>query len=98
MIFFKKSEQQRNEMSLTIKKILPAGFTLISFEYDQKHFGNMIAKIQSASGIYTFVTDRGEIYCNDKMICDSSYHYFEKEDTFPKLLSIIKNELNNIIT
>ena len=94
MIFFKKkSEQRKNEMSLAIEKILPTGFTLISFEYDKKHFGNMIVKIKSPNMAYTFITDRSEIYCNGKMICDSSYRYFEKEDAFPKLLSIIQNEL-----
>lgn len=94
MKFFKKIQEQcNNEMITAIKKILPANCTLASFEYDKKHFGNMIVKINSPSKYYTFVTDRGEIYCNDKMICDSSYRYFEKEDTFPKILSVIKSEV-----
>ena len=92
-LFNKIQEKHNNEMITTIKKILPANCTLASFEYDKKHFGNMIVKISSPNKFYTFVTDRGEIHCNDKIICDSSYRYFEKEDTFPKLLSIIRSEL-----
>ena len=91
-LFKKRQEQQNNKMVMAIKQILPANYTLVSFEFDRKHFGNIIAKINSPSKHYTFVTDRGEIYCNGKMICDSSYRYFEKEDTFPKLLSVIKSE------
>ena len=91
--FKKKSEQRKNEMSMAVEKILPIGFTLISFEYDKKHFGNMIVRIKSPNTVYTFITDRGEIYCDGKMICDSSYRYLEKEDTFPKLLSIMQNQL-----
>jgi len=58
----------------------------------------MVVIINSPSKYYTFVTDRGEIYCNDKIICDGSYRYFEKEDTFPKLLSVIKSEVKCFFT
>ena len=98
MLFKKVRKNRKAEMSIAIEQILPDGCTLLLFEYDKKHFGNMIAEIQSPSKVYTFVTDRGEVYCNKKMICDSSYRYLEKEDTFSKLLSIIKNELNDITT
>ena len=94
MKLFKKIQEQRNnEMETVIKQILPANYTIESFEFDRKHFGNIIVKINSPNKHYTFVTDRGEIYCNGKMICDSSYRYFEKEDTFAKLLSVIESEV-----
>ena len=93
MFFKKRMEQRNNEMVNAIIEVLPNEFNLISFDYNDKIFGNMIVKIESSNKKYTFVTDRGEIYCNGKMICDSSYRYTENEDTFLKLLSIIKTEL-----
>ncbi len=93
-MFFKKLKAQRkNDMLNAMKAVLPAEATLVSFEYNDKVFGNIVVKIELKKIMHTFVTDRGEIYHNGKMICDSSYRHTEKEDTFPKLLQIIKNEL-----
>ena len=83
-----------DEMKQHILSILPSNSILIDFRYDAKCFGNMIVKIKQNEIIHVFITDRGEIYHNDEMLCDSSYRYKEKEDTFPKLLQMIKNVLN----
>ena len=82
-----------DEMKQHIVSILPSNSTLIDFLYDAKCFGNMIVKINQNGKAHIFITDRGEIYHNDEMLCDSSYQYKEKEDTFPKLLQMIKNVL-----
>jgi len=83
-----------DEMKQHIVSILPSNSTLIDFLYDAKFFGNMIVKINQNGKAHIFITDRGEIYHNDEMLCDSSYQYKEKEDTFHKLLQMIKNVLN----
>jgi hypothetical protein len=83
-----------NEMKHFIISELPSDAILIDFIYDSKCFGNMIAKIKQNGKVHTFITDRGEIYHNNEMLCDSSYRYKEKEDTFPKLLQMIKIVLN----
>ena len=94
-MFFKKLKMKRkNDMLNALKGVLPAEAILISFEYNEMIFGNIVVKIEFKKTLHTFVTDRGEIYHNGKMLCDSSYHYTEKEDTFPKLLQLIKTELN----
>ena len=93
-MFFKRLKEQReNDMLNALKAILPAAATLVSFDYNERVFGNIVVKIKLPKVMHTFVTDRGEIYHNGKMICDSSYHYTEKEDTFSKLIQLIKNEL-----
>ena len=53
----------------------------------------MTAKIKQSGKVHTFITDRGEIYYNGEMVCDSSYRYKEKEDIFPRLIQMIKNTL-----
>lgn len=84
-----------DEMKQFIISALPSDAILIDFIYDSKCFGNMIAKIKQNGKVHTFITDRGEIYHNDEMLCDSSYQYKEKEDTFPKFLQMIKMKLEN---
>ena len=66
---------------------------LISFEYRKQIFGNMIVKIKKADTVYDFVTDRGEIYCNNSLLCDASYHQAGTSDTFPRLVEIIKERV-----
>ena len=93
-MFFKRlKEQRKNDMLNALKAVIPAEATLVSFDYNKMVFGNIVIKIEMSKIMHTFVTDRGEIYHNGKMICDSSYRYTEKEDTFPKLLQMIKKEL-----
>ena len=94
MLLKKKTEQRKKEMLETIKALLPANATVILFEYNKKAFDNLVLKLEIEKEVHTFTTERGEIYHNGKMLCDSSYHYIEKEDTFPKFLQILKQELN----
>lgn len=82
------------EMKQHIVSVLPSNAVLIDFSYDFKCFGNMIVKINHNGKSHTFITDRGEIYRNDVMLCDSSYQYIEKQDTFLKLMQMIKNTLD----
>ena len=93
MFFKKRVEQRKNEMLEMIKTLLPTNATVVSFDYNEKVFGNIVLKLEIGKDTHTFITDRGEIYHNGKMLCDSSYHYTEKEDTFSKLLQLIKQEL-----
>ena len=93
MFFKKRVEQRKNEMLEMIKALLPTNATVVSFDYYGKVFGNIVLKLEIGKDTHTFITDRGEIYHNGKMLCNSSYHYTEKEDTFPKLLQLIKQEL-----
>ena len=93
MFFKTRVEQRKNEMLEMIKALLPTNATVVSFDYNEKVFGNIVLKLEIGKDTHTFITDRGEIYHNGKMLCNSSYHYTEKEDTFPKLLQLIKQEL-----
>ena len=93
MFFRKRREQRKNDTLDEVKAILPAEANLVSFDYNGKVFGNIVVEIEIAKIKHTFTTHRGDIYHNGKMLCNSSYHYIEKEDTFPKLIQIIKQEL-----
>ena len=66
---------------------------LISFEYRKQVFGNMVVKMRKAETVYDFVTDRGEIYYNNSLVCDASYHQAGKSDTFSRLVEIIKKHV-----
>lgn len=66
---------------------------LLQFMYYPKIFGNIIVKVKFANIEHTFTLDRGEIYHNDNMLCDSTYHVQGKSDGFPKLLEVINKEL-----
>lgn len=93
-MFFKKRTTERTAKMLDmLKEILPSNISIISFDYNAKYFGNIIIELSAPDGKHKFITDRGEIYHNGKMLCNSSYHYIEKQDTFPKLLQLIKSEL-----
>ena len=87
MFFKKRVEQRKNEMLEMIKALLPTNATVVSFDYYEKVFGNIFLKLEIGKDTHTFITDRGEIYHNGKMLCT------EKEDTFLKLLQLIKQEL-----
>ncbi len=93
MFFRKRAEQSKEELRERINALLPTDATVISFDYNEKAFGNIVLKLEFENVIHTFITDRGEIYHNGKMLCDSSYHDIEKEDTFSKLLQLVKREL-----
>ena len=84
----KKQEQYRS----FLLPILPADATLNVFRCVKRDF---IVEIEFQGKIHTFTTDNNGIYHNGIQVCDSSYHYLEKEDTFNKLIAIIKNEIHN---
>lgn len=72
-------------------KLNGTSFELLYFERNHKAFGNMIAKIKSGKKEYIFVSDRGDIVCNDKNIfTDSSYHVVGEDDTPVYLLKAIE--------
>ena len=84
----KKREQYRS----FLLPILPADATLNVFRCVK---GDFIVEIEFQGKIHTFTSDKNGIYHNGTQVCDSSYHYLEKEDTFSKLIAIIKNEIHN---
>ena len=66
---------------------------LLELEYYEKTFGNIIVRIEADGVLHTFITDRGDIYCDSKFMCDSSYHVQGRDDTFDKLYEIIQEVL-----
>lgn len=80
-------------MIAALKAFLPDKVTLVSFDYNRKVFGNIVVKLEYEGINHTFISDRGDIIHNRKMLCDSSYQHLENIDTFQKLLQLIKREL-----
>ncbi len=93
-MFFKRRETQEKEMVEILRSILSAEIAIVSFEYNTKFFGNILVELSTPTGKHKFVIDRGDIYHNGIMLCNSSYLYLEKESSFSKLLKLIKSELN----
>jgi hypothetical protein len=42
---------------------------------------------------FSFDTDRGEIYCNNRFVCDNSYHEAGCSDTVDQLLKVIEKSV-----
>ena len=71
-----------DEIISRIQNILyNTNFTLLSFDRNQLVFGNMIVNISNGQKNYQFVTDRGEIFCNNKFLLGNSYHIAGQDDT-----------------
>ena len=68
----KRDFLQERKMTRTISSIIsPYGYKIDYFRYYHNVFGNIVLKIKKGDIIETFITDRGEIYYNDKMIAKS---------------------------
>ena len=70
------------------------GCEVIDFQYFKIIFGNIVLKIQHEGTQLNFITDRGDIYCNNKLICNCEYIRTENKSTPQKLLEIINSELD----
>ena len=70
MFFKKRVEQKENEMFEMIKTLLPTNATVVSFDYNEKVFGNIVLKLEIGKDTHTFITDRGEILPAAEEICD----------------------------
>jgi hypothetical protein len=73
-----------------LKKLNGTSFKLLHLERNHKAFGNMIAKIKSENKEYDFISDRGDIYCNDDIIFTASYHITGEDDSPVYLLKAIE--------
>lgn len=82
----KKNERYRS----FLLPILPTDATLNVFRCVKRDF---IVEIEFQGETHTFTTDKNGIYHNGIQVCDSSYHYLGKEDTFSKLMNVIKDEI-----
>lgn len=60
-------------------------YELLCFKRDQIFFGNMVTKIKTGNRVYTFIADRGDIFCDDRIVFTSAYHVAGEDDS-PKYL------------
>lgn len=82
-------------MIRTIENILPIGASVLSFNYKDNLLNEEIfVEIRCADESHIFHTIKGNIYYNNRLYCNSSYHYLEKQSTFGKLLDVIKQITN----
>ncbi len=88
---------EADEIKKDIQTLLDKyGCELISFEYYKKIFGNIVLKIKFKEEEIEFITDRGEIVCNGKYLCNYDYLITEKKTTPQKLLELIEWKLNSL--
>jgi len=69
------------------------GCELICFDYNEKVFGNIVLEIKYKNQKLTFITDRGEIYCNGEFLLDGEYFRSENKSTSQKLFELIEIKL-----
>lgn len=74
-------------------------FEIVNFEYYKKVFGNIVLVIKNHDKKITFVTDRGDIYCEGIILCNHEYLRTGSTTTFEKLIEqieiILKREATN---
>lgn len=66
---------------------------ILSFSYDPQIFGNITVSVEYHGNAFSFDTDRGEIYCNNRFVCDNSYHEAGCSDTVDQLLKVIEKSV-----
>lgn len=94
-MFRKLHEKRRQEKIEIINKALPDGASLVSFDYKNIFYDeDYNVEIKYSDKKHVFYSIKGNIYYDDKLYCNSGYHYFEKESTFGKLLDVIKQVLS----
>ncbi len=94
-MFRKRREAKRQEMISMVNNILPVNASLTLFEFKPHFFDEDFSIIIEHNGYeHLFDTVKGDIYYNDKLHSDRSYHYLEKDSTFSKLLKVITDILN----
>ena len=85
-----------DEIISRIQNILSnTNFTLLSFDRNHQVFGNMVVVISNGQKNYQFVTDRGEISCNNNFLLDNSYHIAGEDDTPVYLITEITKIINS---
>ena len=68
----KRDFLQERKMTGTINSVIsPYGYKINYFRYYPNVFGNIVLKIEKGDIIKTIITDRGEVYYNDKMVSKS---------------------------
>jgi hypothetical protein len=90
--------KKKNEINMLnkINSVLePINAQVIRFDIYYEVFGNMILEIIMGNERHKFVTDKGEIFHNQHLVFDNSYHEAGKHDTFDYLLKAIKKVLVN---
>lgn len=89
---FRKRKDKKIRIKQTLIDFLTSnGATIIGFEYYPKIFGNIVLTIQYNQLSYELITDRGEIYLNEKFICKVS----SGEDQITKLTEVISEFILN---
>lgn len=66
---------------------------IVSFEYYGQIFGDIVLTIRYKDTSYEFITEKGDIYFNGQLACDSSYHIKGRDDTVSKLIDVITEKL-----
>lgn len=61
-----------------------------SFVYYPKHFGNFTVVVSYMGVDYKFENDRNDIYCNDKFLCNGSYHVAGEFDPPDKVIEFME--------
>ncbi|MBQ7761384.1 MAG: hypothetical protein IJ400_04940 [Clostridia bacterium] len=85
----------KNEINSMLKKY---NCELIEFTYYEKVFGNIVLKFKFHEKELCFVLDRGDIYCDGKLMCNYEYLKNKKTDKQQKLLEMIELKLREIKT
>lgn len=68
----KRDFLQERKMTRTINSVIsPYGYKINYFRYYPNVFGNIVLKIKKGDIVKTIITDRGEIYYNEKMVAKS---------------------------
>ena len=86
---FLKSSREKIILTALQNAVKEVQGEIIRLNYYPKHFGNILLEFKKNDKIYEYVVDRGDIYFNQKGICNNSYVRDENIPPYKKLVEIV---------
>lgn len=95
-MIFKKIKKRKKKMLSSIEETLHLyDANLISFKYYYRVFGNIVIEYEYKKEKHTFVSDRGEIRHNDKVVFKNSITDDGHYDPFYYIIKAIVEQLSD---
>lgn len=69
------------------------GAQVLNYIHYKKFFGDFVVDIKYKDQKHTIITDRGDVYLDSRLICNSSYHVAGHDDTFSTMLNVMQENL-----
>jgi hypothetical protein len=76
--------------------IASTDFKIMSFNRNHECFGNMDLIIANNKQKLEYITDRGDVFCNSKLVVMHGYHVAGEDETPLHLIQAIKDSIKKL--